>query len=130
MKYIHKLFFCNFIFDIKLFYAEIVNDIKIKGLQRVEPGVVFDSIPFDIGDDFGDIDPSEIIKYIYKSGQFRDVSVEFDSGNLTIVVSEKPIIASIDFNGNKLLQEDKLGKEFGKLIYMKVLFLINRFYQI
>ena len=88
--------------------AQVVNDIKIKGLQRVEPGVVFDSIPFDIGDDVGDIDPSEIIKYIYKSGQFRDVSVEFDSGNLIIVVSEKPIIASIDFNGNKLLQEDKL----------------------
>ena len=36
------------------------------------------------------------------------MSVEFDSGNLTIVVSEKPIIASIEFNGNKLIQEDKL----------------------
>ena len=89
-------------------YAELVNDIKIKGLQRVEPGVIFDSIPFDIGDDVNNIDPSEIIKYIYKSGQFRDVSVEFDSGNLTVVVSEKPIIASIEFNGNKLIQEDKL----------------------
>lgn len=89
-------------------YAEVVDDIKIKGLQRVEPGVIFDSIPFDIGDDVNNIDPSEIIKYIYKSGQFRDVSVEFDSGNLTIVVSEKPIIASIEFNGNKLIQEDKL----------------------
>ena len=89
-------------------YAQVVNDIKIKGLQRVEPGVIFDSIPFDIGDDVSDINPSEIIKYIYKSGQFRDVSVEFDSGNLIVVVSEKPIIASIEFNGNQLIQEDKL----------------------
>ena len=108
MKYIHKLFIVILFLISNSTYAEVVNDIKIKGLQRVEPGVVFDSIPFDIGDDVGDIDPSEIIKYIYKSGQFRDVSVEFDSGNLIIVVSEKPIIASIDFNGNKLLQEDKL----------------------
>jgi outer membrane protein insertion porin family len=89
-------------------YAQIIDDIKIKGLQRVEPGVIFDSIPFDIGDDVSEINPSEIIRYIYKSGQFRDVSVEFDSGILTVVVSEKPIIASIEFNGNKIIQEDKL----------------------
>lgn len=88
--------------------AQIIEDIKIKGLQRVEPGVIFDSIPFEIGDDIDDIDPSQIIKYIYKSGQFRDVSVEYDAGNLLVVVSEKPIIASIDFIGNEIIQEDKL----------------------
>lgn len=88
--------------------AQIIEDIKIKGLQRVEPGVIFDSIPFDIGDDIDDIDPSQIIKYIYKTGQFRDVSVEYDEGNLLVVVSEKPIIASIDFIGNEIIQEDKL----------------------
>jgi len=95
-------FFNNFLF------AEIVEDINIKGLQRVEPGVIFDSIPFDIGDDVKDINPSDIIKYVYKTGQFRDVSVEFDNGVLTVVVSEKPIISSIEFNGNQLIQEDKL----------------------
>ena len=108
MKLLYKLFFIFIFLISNITYAELVNDIKIKGLQRVEPGVIFDSIPFDIGDDVNNIDPSEIIKYIYKSGQFRDVSVEFDSGNLTVVVSEKPIIASIEFNGNKLIQEDKL----------------------
>ena len=89
-------------------FAEIVDDINIKGLQRVEPGVIFDSIPFDIGDDIDDINPSDIIKYVYKTGQFRDVSVEFDDGILTVVVSEKPIITSIEFKGNQLIQEDKL----------------------
>jgi len=86
----------------------MVKDIKINGLQRVEPGVVFDSIPFEVGDDISSIDTSQVIKYIYKTGQFRDVFVDFDNGILLINVSEKPIIASIEFNGNKLLQEDKL----------------------
>mgnify|MGYP005994440547 CR=1 FL=1 len=95
--------------------AQVIEDIKIKGLQRVEPGVIFDSIPFDIGDDVGDINASEVIKYIYKTGQFRDVSVEFESGNLTVVVSEKPIIASIEFSGNKLIQEDKLRVGVGQV---------------
>ena len=88
--------------------AEIVKDIKIKGLQRVEAGVIFDSIPFDIGDDLDSIDSSEIIKFIYKSGQFRDVFVDYEDGVLLVNVSEKPIIASIEFKGNELLQTDKL----------------------
>jgi len=108
LKHIYKFLFVILFLISNLIHAQVINDIKIKGLQRVEPGVIFDSIPFDIGDDASEIDPSEIIKFIYKSGQFRDVSVEFDSGVLTVVVSEKPIIASIEFTGNQLIQEDKL----------------------
>jgi len=101
------LFFFSF-FHISLCSAEIIKDIKVNGLQRVEPGVIFDSIPFEIGDDLSTIDTSQIIKYIYKSGQFRDVFVDFNDGVLLVTVSEKPIISSLEFNGNKLIQEDKL----------------------
>jgi len=101
------LFFFSF-FYISLCSAETIKDIKVNGLQRVEPGVIFDSIPFQIGDDVNSVEPSQIIKYIYKSGQFRDVFVDFESGILFVTVSEKPIIASIDFTGNKLIPEDKL----------------------
>ena len=108
MNNLKKFLFVLLFFFNNFLFAEIVEDINIKGLQRVEPGVIFDSIPFDIGDDVKDINPSDIIKYVYKTGQFRDVSVEFDNGVLTVVVSEKPIISSIEFNGNQLIQEDKL----------------------
>jgi outer membrane protein insertion porin family len=108
LKHIYKFLFVILFLISNLIHAQVINDINIKGLQRVEPGVIFDSIPFDIGDDVSDIDPSLIIKYIYKTGQFRDVAVEFDSGNLSVIVSEKPIIAVIEFIGNKLIPEDKL----------------------
>ena len=101
------LFFFSF-FYISLCSAETIKDIKVNGLQRVEPGVIFDSIPFEIGDDLNTVDTSQIIKYIYKSGQFRDVFVDFNDGVLLVTVSEKPIIASIEFNGNKRIPEDKL----------------------
>ena len=77
MNNLKKIFFIFILFFNNFSFAEIIEDINIKGLQRVEPGVIFDSIPFDIGDDVKDINPSEIIKYVYKTGQFRDVSVEF-----------------------------------------------------
>ena len=105
---IKKILFVLLLLLSNISFAEIVEDINIKGLQRVEPGVIFDSIPFDIGDDVRDINPTDIIKFVYKTGQFRDVSVEFENGILTIVVSEKPVISSIEFNGNQLIQEDKL----------------------
>jgi outer membrane protein insertion porin family len=108
LKHLNKILLIILFSISNVLLAQTIEDIKIKGLQRVEPGVIFDSIPFDIGDDVNEIDPSQIINFIYKSGQFRDVSVEFESGVLTIVVSEKPIIASIEFNGNQLIQEDKL----------------------
>ena len=101
------LFFLSF-FHISLCSAETIKDIKVNGLQRVEPGVIFDSIPFEIGDDLITVDTSQIIKFIYKSGQFRDVFVDFNDGVLLVTVSEKPIISSLEFNGNKLIQEDKL----------------------
>jgi outer membrane protein insertion porin family len=108
LNHLNKLFVTFLFLITNDLSAQTIQDIKIKGLQRVEPGVIFDSIPFDIGDDVNEIDSAEIIRYIYKTGQFRDVSVEFDSGNLTVIVSEKPIIASIEFSGNDLIQEDKL----------------------
>ena len=58
MKHLYKLFFIFSFLISNLTFAQVVDDIKIKGLQRVEPGVIFDSVPFDIGDDISDIDPS------------------------------------------------------------------------
>jgi len=107
-KSLHFFLFIFSFIHISLCSADTIKDIKINGLQRVEPGVIFDSIPFEIGDNLNTIDTSQVIKYIYKTGQFRDVFVDFDNGNLIVTVSEKPIIASIEFNGNKLIQEDKL----------------------
>jgi len=108
LKFIYKLFFILIFFITNNLYAQVIQDIKIKGLQRVEPGLIFDSIPFDIGEDVNEIDPSQIIKFIYKTGQFRDVFVSFDNGILIVQVSEKPIISNIEFKGNKLIPEDKL----------------------
>ena len=108
MKILHSLLLLLLIFFSNIAFAQTIEDIEIKGLQRVEPGVIFDSIPFDIGDNVDEIDPSKIIKLIYKTGQFRDVAVEFNNGILAVIVSEKPIIAKIEFEGNKLIPDDKL----------------------
>ena len=97
MYYLSRLFFAFLVLISTSLSAQVIDDIKIKGLQRVEPGVIFDSIPFEIGDELVDIDTSELIKYIYKTNQFRDVAVEFDSGVLTIIVSENQSLLALNF---------------------------------
>lgn len=84
----------------------VVQDIKIEGLQRVEPGSVFAYLPIKQGDTFTDDKASEAIRALYATGFFNDVRIA-TQGNVVIVqVQERPAIASIDFTGTKEFDKD------------------------
>ena len=85
-----------------------VSDIKIEGLQRIDPGLVFNNIPFEINDEISGINFSEVISLIYKTGQFKDVAVERVGSVIVISVSEKPIINEINFHGTETFQPERL----------------------
>ncbi|MFL2980838.1 MAG: outer membrane protein assembly factor BamA [Methylophilaceae bacterium] len=86
----------------------LISDIKIEGLQRVEPGLVFSNLPFDVNDPLEEIDVSSTIKLLYKTGQFKDISLEQEGSKIIIIVNEKPIIAELNFYGVEAFQDDKL----------------------
>ena len=41
----------------------LISDIKVEGLQRVEPGLVFSNIPFEINDSIDEVNVSETISF-------------------------------------------------------------------
>ncbi len=86
----------------------LISDIKIEGLQRVEPGLVFSSLPFEVNDPVDGIDVSSTIKILYKTGQFKDISLEQEGSKIIIIVNEKPVISELNFYGVKAFQDDKL----------------------
>jgi outer membrane protein insertion porin family len=86
----------------------VIKDIKIEGLQRTEPGTVFNYLPVQVGDTMTDDKSSEAIKSLYRTGFFKDVRIEADQEILLITVQERPSIADIQFSGNKAFQSDKL----------------------
>ena len=88
--------------------SALISDIKIEGLQRVEPGLVFNNIPFEINDPIGAVDVSSTIKLLYKTGQFKDISLEQEGTQIIIVVNEKPVISELNFFGVEAFQDDKL----------------------
>src|ERR1035437_108985 len=87
-----------------------VRDIRIEGLQRVEPGTVFISLPVHVGDTYNDDKGAGAIRALFGLGLFKDVRIEVSGDVLVIVVEERPTIADVDFVGTKEFDKDVLKK--------------------
>ena len=70
----------------------IVRDIRIEGLQRVEPGTVFVSLPVRVGDTYNDDKGSSAIRALFGLGLFKDVRIEVSGDVLVVVVEERPTV--------------------------------------
>jgi outer membrane protein insertion porin family len=85
-----------------------VDDIEIKGLQRVALGAALTHLPFNVGDTLNDFRISQSIKALYKSGHFNDINVYQDNNRLIFVVRERETISDITFDGNSDLKDEQL----------------------
>jgi outer membrane protein insertion porin family len=88
----------------------VVEDIRIEGLQRVEPGTVFAYLPIKQGDTFTEDKASEAIRALYATGFFSDVDISTHDHAVVVSVVERPAIASIDFAGLHEFEKDALLK--------------------
>ena len=86
----------------------VVKDIRVEGLQRTEPGTIFNYLPVAVGDVMSDEKATQAIKSLYGTGFFKDVRIEAEGDVLVITVQERSAIAKIDFSGNKSFPSDKM----------------------
>ncbi|MBI5277846.1 MAG: outer membrane protein assembly factor BamA [Burkholderiales bacterium] len=87
-----------------------VRDIRVEGLQRVEPGTVFASLPFRVGDQYNDEKGSAAIRALFALGLFKDVRLEVAGDVLVVIVEERPSVADVNFAGIKEFESDALKK--------------------
>lgn len=87
-----------------------VRDIRVEGLQRVEPGTVFASLPFRIGDQYNDEKGSAAIRALFGLGLFKDVHLEVSGDVLVVIVEERPTVADVDFVGAHEFDKEALKK--------------------
>jgi outer membrane protein insertion porin family len=88
----------------------VVRDIRVEGLQRTDPGTVFNYLGVKVGDRFDAAAASKAIKTLFETGFFKDVRVEAQEGVLIVTVVERPTVASIDVVGAKEFDKDTLKK--------------------
>ncbi|MGZ8905200.1 MAG: outer membrane protein assembly factor BamA [Methylobacter sp.] len=93
----------------------IVEDIQVKGLQRISVGTVYNYLPVNVGGKFSLDNVGPAIKALFKTGFFKDISLEREGSTLVVNVVERPSIAKIIFEGNKDLSKDDLTKALKKI---------------
>ncbi len=91
-------------------YPFTVRDIRLEGLQRVEPGTVFVSLPVRVGDVYDDDKGSAAIRALFGLGLFKDVRIDVNGDVLIIVLEERPTVAKLEFVGVKEFDKDVLVK--------------------
>jgi len=87
-----------------------VRDIRVEGLQRVEPGTIFVSIPVQVGDVYNDDKAAASIRALFALGLFKDVRIDVNGDVLVVIVEERPTVASVEFVGTKEFDKEVLVK--------------------
>ena len=85
-----------------------IEDIEVKGLQRVALGAALTHIPFNVGDTLNKFRISQSIKALYKSGHFNDIRAYRDGNRIIYRVRERETISEITFEGNSDLKDEQL----------------------
>jgi outer membrane protein insertion porin family len=88
----------------------VVKDIRVEGLQRVEPGTVFSYLPVQVGERFTSEKAADSIKALYATGFFRDVQIQAQGDVLIVIVEERPTISRIEFTGMKEFDPEVVRK--------------------
>jgi outer membrane protein insertion porin family len=81
--------------------SEILNKIEINGNDRISDETIKLFISVDINDQINDVKLNKILKDLYETNFFNDITLKFDDQILLIDVKENPIIEKINYKGLK-----------------------------
>src|SRR6056300_923431 len=108
----YKLIFIILLFLSSKAFSETLSKIEIIGNDRISDETIKLFISVDIKDEINDVKLNNIVKDLYDTNFFKDISVNFDNQTLSIKVLENPIIENISYEGvksNRILEFIKQG---------------------
>ncbi len=86
----------------------VVTDIQFSGLQRMTADGLYPILPISVGSKLDDEALSNSIESLYASGYFSNVQANVNGGKVEFFVAERPVIAELNFDGNKLIPDKGL----------------------
>ena len=84
-------------FPVSVSNSEVINQIKIEGNKRITDEIILMFSEIDVGKDITSSAVNEIIKNLYETNFFNNVSVVFEDNLVSITVDEAPLIDKIIF---------------------------------
>ena len=88
----------------------VVTDIGFTGLQRLTPDSLYPVLPITVGDTVTDASLAASIKALYATDNFANIQSSVNGNQLRFELTERPIIAEVNFEGNKLIPKEGLEK--------------------
>ncbi|NVK42215.1 MAG: outer membrane protein assembly factor BamA [Oceanospirillaceae bacterium] len=85
-----------------------VTDIRLEGLQRVEPGSVFRNFSIASGDLVTEYELSRATRELFETGNFDDIQLFRDGDVLVVRLTERPAVSLIRLEGNKVVKDEAL----------------------
>jgi outer membrane protein insertion porin family len=93
----------------------VVRDIRLVGVQRVEPGTVFGYLPVKVGERLDEQRATAAVQSLFATGLFNDVRLEVEGDLLVVYLQERPAIASLQVSGAKDIDSETLLKALREL---------------
>jgi len=116
-KITSKLFFLLCFFFINSYaFSDVLKKIEVSGNKRISDETIKVYGDIQLNKDYQNDDINNVIKNLYNTNFFSNISTNFSNGVLKINVTENPIIYSIEINGEKA---KKFKEEIFKIIYLK-----------
>lgn len=91
--------------------AEVVQEIRVEGVQRIDTSAVETYLGIERGQDVGRYDLDAGLKKLYATSFFSDVGLNMQDGILSVQVVENPSINDVIFEGNYHIDKEDLEKE-------------------
>ena len=117
-RYIKQLTLLLLLFFLSVLKAnsEIVKSIEIIGNERVSSETIKLFANVNINENLDNNDLNDILKNLYDTNFFKDITIELVSNIFIIKVDENPIIENITFNG---IKSDTLKQEVTKNLKLR-----------
>jgi outer membrane protein insertion porin family len=105
-----KIFLCAALLSLlsQAAHAQSISKVEVKGQNRIEKISILDKISFKNGSTFSQSKVTADVKRLFQTGFFYDISVDLTGTVLTYTVVEKPVIDSVEYNGNRAFDDDDL----------------------
>ncbi|MEH6575847.1 MAG: outer membrane protein assembly factor BamA [Amphritea sp.] len=84
------------------------QDVRLEGLQRVEPGVVLRNFDIDSGETVDQASLAAATRRVFKTGYFDDIKITRDGDVIVLKLKERPAVSLIRLEGNKVLKDEAL----------------------
>jgi len=88
-----------------------ISDIKVSGNKKIETSAILEKVAVKKGETFDLKKLREDIQSLYDMGYFEDIRLERDGSTLIFVVTEKPSISAVKFEGNDEIDSTDLTEK-------------------